>query len=87
MCNQCNECNHVYLNNRSRRGNSCGCGCGCGNNWDYDNNWNNDFNGVYDDRAFAEANRILRRVDCRREKENRCARQFVCCMRNINNWD
>ena len=85
MCNRCNECNHVYVNSRSRRS---GCGCGCSHSCNScDNNWNHDFDGQYDDEAFAEATRIIQRVDCRREKENRCARQFVCCMRNINNWD
>lgn len=82
-------CNHVYLNNdgleyndfdnrgfegRGRKGCSCSCNYnhGCGDSG-------------YDDRAFEEAQRIINQVERRRGRENRCARQFVRCMRSINN--
>lgn len=88
MCNRCNRCNQVYLNS------GCGCRRGWGRGFDnFDNfdNFNNgrfgcnSFNGFYDDEAFEEAQRIINHVDRRRCRENRCARQFVCCMKNINN--
>lgn len=80
-------CNHVYLNNdgleyndfdnrgfegRGRKGCSCNYNHGCGDSG-------------YDDRAFEEAQRIINQVERRRGRENRCARQFVRCMRSINN--
>ena len=92
-------CNHVYLNNegleyndfdnrgfegrgfdRGHKGCSCNCNCNCNcgcNNGCGDSG--------YDDRAFEEAQRIINQVARRRGRENRCARQFVCCMRSINN--
>lgn len=59
----------------------CNC-CSCNNN--------------YDDTLFREVERIAHHAACRRARENRCARQFVNCMRSIegdfgcgcnNNWN
>lgn len=59
------------------RSNNCNCNRGwdecenrCGNNW---NNFNCD--------PFEEVERIARRARNRRCREDRCARQFVRCMR------
>lgn len=85
MCNQCNRCNQVYLNSGSR-------GCGCNSCSSNQNSCGNNYEGCYgyDDNAFAEAQRIINHIERRRARENRCARQFVNCMRGINNncnWD
>lgn len=75
MCNRCScGCNSNWQNS-SR----CGCmntynRCGCHNNWQ-----------ATDDRAWMEAERMMREIEMRRCQENRCARQFVRCL-NCNNW-
>lgn len=51
------------------------------------NYYNRNFNGCgcnsFDDPLFREVERIAHRAACRRARENRCARQFVNCMRNV----
>ena len=75
MCNNCG-CNREFGFNEVH---SCGCGrsdwnnnCGCG--------CNNDFNN--DSAALYEAELIARAALRRRCRENRCAREFVRCMKN-----
>lgn len=79
MCNSCNRCGS----------NRCGCNrcgsnrCGCRRNWE-NNEW--DFwTQDADDCAFVETERIVREVENRRCREDRCARQFNHCM-NRNCW-
>lgn len=68
----CNQCN-CHNNN----------GCGCG-----DNRWGNGCNHSQNRRQdpFCEVENIARRVQRRRMQENRCANEFIRCMRNINTY-
>ncbi len=78
MCNNNFDYNSDFgFRNSGRCG--CGCGCGCGRN-----NWNqcNDFNNQCDNNALLEAEFIARQALRRRQRENRCAREFIRCMRN-----
>ena len=50
----------------------CGCNSGCGCNNDYYN----------DNAALYEAECVARAALRRRNRENRCAREFVRCMKN-----
>lgn len=65
------------------RSNNCNCNRGweeegrCGERFDNCNNWNR-FNECD---PFEEVERIARRARNRRCREDRCARQFVRCMR------
>lgn len=82
MSNNCG-CNREFgFNDRSfdrdfdwddswNRSNRSGCGCGCG--------FNDDSN---DSSALFEAECVARAALRRRSRENRCAREFVRCMRN-----
>lgn len=73
MCNRCNRCNN-------------GCGYGNYQNEEYsDYDWNN-YNNRRD--PFCEVERIARNVERRRIRENRCACEFIRCMRRADcNWD
>lgn len=72
MCNRCN----------------CGCGsnrmwggCGCGTNrYGYEYGCNNSCG----DSAWYEAERLMRRAEMRRCREDRCAREFIRCMKNTH---
>lgn len=69
----CNRCN-CGCNNYQRNGNFEGRnGCGC-NSYDYD--------------PFREVERIARQERRRRCCEDRCAREFIRCMRRCDcDWD
>lgn len=53
--------------------NNCNCHC------------NSQVNCHCDDALFKEVEKIAKQVENRRMKENRCARQFINCMRQANN--
>lgn len=60
-------------NGKCNCSNNCNCRCNPKPNCDYD------------DVLFKEVEKIARQVEIRRMKENRCARQFINCMRQITN--
>ncbi len=76
MCNNNFDFNSDFGFRNSSR---CGCNCGCGRN-----SWNrcNDFDSHCDNNALLEAEFVARQALRRRQRENRCAREFVRCMRN-----
>lgn len=73
MCNRCNcGCNSNFQRCNCFDGRN-GCGCGCNNSFDYD--------------PFREVERIARQERRHRCCEDRCAREFIRCMRRCENCD
>lgn len=65
--------------------NGCECGCGCNRRWEEGEFRNREFEGR-NDACWREAEHIMRERDRRRCHEDRCAREFVRCIR-CRDWN